>query len=431
MGIDNEASTMLRELRPLVAQHIDGILDKAFEWILRFPEVQKVYATIDLKQAKAGQKEHWLNDIFAGEFSEAQFQHSIKICEARQKTGLSLRWYFVFWSMVSSKISEVIAKNFYKKPDHLSKLLFTLSKTVFFDIEIFTAVYINAAEGKATEQLHRHADAFESQVSGLVKGVSASATQLQGTAQAMSRIAEHSATQVQSARTAGDDASNNAQKVAAATDQLSSSIHEITRQVENATRIVNNAVTEAERAGSLVKGLVDGASRIGDVITLIKGVASQTNLLALNATIEAARAGVAGKGFAVVASEVKGLANQTSKATDEISAQIVAVQTVTENAVAAITGIGNVIQQVSDITRAITTAVEQQRLATDGMVKDLRVVVRSSSAANENIRSVHQAIGETGTAAQQVLSGANDLSTQSQHLSTQVEQFLAAVRHVR
>src|SRR5262249_15463735 len=158
--------------------------------------------------------------------------------------------------------------------------------------------------------------------------------------------------------------STNVQTVASAAEELNASIGEIGRQVTQSAQIAGKAVSEAERTQATVRSLADGAQKIGDVVKLINDIAGQTNLLALNATIEAARAGEAGKGFAVVASEVKSLATQTAKATEEIAAQIGAIQNATGDAVGAIDGIGKTIAELSHIATAIASAVEEQGAAT-------------------------------------------------------------------
>src|ERR1700754_445365 len=191
------------------------------------------------------------------------------------------------------------------------------------------------------------ANRFKSSVGSVVNGVTAAATEMQATAKSMSSTADETSRQATAVAAASEQTTQNVQPVASATEELSASIGEITTQVTESTRIVGEAVHQANETNGKVQGLADAAQKIGDVVRLINDIAGQTNLLALNATIEAARAGEAGKGFAVVASEVKTLATQTAKATEEISAQITAVQNVTKDAVEAIEGITKTISRVS------------------------------------------------------------------------------------
>ncbi|MAG95743.1 MAG: hypothetical protein CMM08_03500, partial [Rhodospirillaceae bacterium] len=182
------------------------------------------------------------------------------------------------------------------------------------------------AEEERKQSLLKLADDFEGSVKGVVETVSSAATEMQSTAQSMSSIAEETSNQSTTVASAAEQASANVQTVASAAEELSASVQEVGRQVTKSSEIAGRAVDEANSTHETVRKLAESAQKIGDVVQLITDIAEQTNLLALNATIEAARAGDAGKGFAVVASEVKSLASQTSKATDEIDAQIGEVQ---------------------------------------------------------------------------------------------------------
>jgi methyl-accepting chemotaxis protein len=187
-------------------------------------------------------------------------------------------------------------------------------------------------------------------------------------------------------------------------------------------------VGDAERTNATVQVLSTGAEKFGEVVKLIHSIAAQTNLLALNATIEAARAGESGRGFAVVASEVKALANQTAKATEEISAQVAAMQSSTSDAVAAISGITQTIAQMSEITVSISTSIEQQGDATREIARNIQSVAAGSNEISAHIGGVTTAAAATGTAASDVLSNARELDNQSGMLRSAVDGFLTKVR---
>jgi len=283
-----------------------------------------------------------------------------------------------------------------------------------------------AAERRAA--MESLAGDFERSVNGIVRSVSTAATGMQATAQSMTATASDASARAATVGAASQNASTNVGTVASAAEQLSGSVAEISRQVSRSTEIASKAVNDAERTNATVQVLSTGAEKIGEVIKLIHSIASQTNLLALNATIEAARAGESGRGFAVVASEVKALANQTAKATEEISAQVAAMQTSTSDAVAAISGITQTIGQMSEITSSIAISIDQQGDATREIARNIQSVAAGSNEVNSHIGGVTTAATATGKAAMEVLTNARELDNQSGMLRSAVDSFLAKVR---
>jgi methyl-accepting chemotaxis protein len=272
------------------------------------------------------------------------------------------------------------------------------------------------------------AEGLEGSVQAVVSGVSTAAVQMETAAERMSATATQTRGQAAAAAASSTEASASVEEMATAAEQLSRSIEEILRQVGRSTEIANRAADEAGRTNSTVAGLVDAAREIGEVVELISDIAGQTNLLALNATIEAARAGDAGKGFAVVASEVKNLANQTARATEQISQRIEAMRDITGEAASTIRKIGETIVEINEISTTVASAMEEQGAATKEIAGTAVTVTGSARSSSENIERVASAADDAGTAAGQVQGAAGELTKQSQQLRSAVEGFLERIR---
>lgn len=269
---------------------------------------------------------------------------------------------------------------------------------------------------------------FEGTVGSIVGIVSSAATELQATAQQLSETAGDTAARAEAVAATARQAGENVTSVAGAAEELGASVGEIARQVDHSLSQSTSAVNETRVSAATVTELKDAVSRIDDIVGLIAGIASQTNLLALNATIEAARAGEAGRGFAVVAAEVKTLAEQTSRATTEISAQIAGIQATTARAVAGIDGIVGTINGINRAASAIASAVDQQGAATREIVSAVSQASIATSDVGTSIAVVSQAVSGTGVAAGQVFAASEELARQAEALRAEVEGFLHGVR---
>ncbi|WGD28567.1 methyl-accepting chemotaxis protein [Ancylobacter sp. WKF20] len=272
------------------------------------------------------------------------------------------------------------------------------------------------------------AEQFDSEVSGVVRSVAAAVSQLEHSASSMNKSADETSRQSTVVAAAAEQATSNVQIAASAAEELAASVREIGSQVSTAAKIAGEATDQASGTAEVVRGLAASAQRIGQVVNLITDIASQTNLLALNATIEAARAGEAGRGFAVVAMEVKTLAEQTSKATDEISSQIAAVQGATNDVVKAIEGISGTIRRIDEISTAIATSIDEQGAATGEIAQNVHQAAQGTQEVSSSIATVSSAAADTGRVSNEIVRSAADLSAQADRLRTQVDTFVNRVR---
>jgi methyl-accepting chemotaxis protein len=268
---------------------------------------------------------------------------------------------------------------------------------------------------------------FRSDMELLLKTVSDSAQAMKSTATSLSSASGQTSQRADHAVQASGEASTGVRTAAVAADELLKSIDEIGHQLAQANAVVQMAVQEAKTTDGEIAALAQSAQKIGDVVKLIQAIAGQTNLLALNATIEAARAGESGRGFAVVASEVKSLAVQTARATDDIAAQIQAVQASTTGAIDTLRRITQRMQEINAYTSAVAASIEEQSAATAEISNSVASADRETAVVGTVLGEVSNAASDTQSSARAMLLSSQAVESAVSGLRGKIENFLGKV----
>jgi len=437
LDFDDDARAILRTIKPIVERALPAVLDEFYEHIARYPEVDALFATPEIRaHAKSAQFRHWLM-ICDAQYGDDYMKSVQRIGETHARLGLAPAWYFGGYSKITCGIFRALVRHAKSGQGGLLRrgngfdlefALQSINRAALLDMDLCMSTIDAAAVRKKQAERDALAERFEQSVSEVVASVAAASEELAQTARAMNQTAGRTTEHSTSVAAAAEEATVTARSVAEATSELTKAIAEISQNSSKAAETSGLATSEVRRTGETMAELSGAAEKIGEIVSLIEQVAEQTNLLALNATIEAARAGDAGKGFAVVASEVKSLASQTARATEDISAQIANVQNVVASAVKAISSVTDAIENVTSISTSISAAVEQQSAATAEISRNTDQTASSTESVSATIQEVRIGAEETSRSSDSVVSAAEEVGRQAESLRSDVGHFLQHIR---
>ena len=425
--IDAETVATLRENAAFIAGVLPGLLDAFYVHIVSDAEASAFFRDrAHMTYARERQLQHWLT-ILEARFDAAYLASVMRIGEAHARLGLEPSIYIGGYSFLLSRLNMTIAETLpgRRAESRKAKLQAAVTKAALLDMDLSISVYLDIERRQRQKAMDRLVSLGNS-VTGITQTISSAANQLEATARSLDGSTATTTRESAGVAAASNDASDNMQTVAAATEQLSASIREITARMRQSADFAEAAAASAKQSNHQMQELQHAASQIGNVIGIINAIAAQTNLLALNATIEAARAGESGRGFAVVAQEVKSLAEQTTRATAEIAGQIQAMQSATGDTAGAMRSVVDKIEQITGISLAIASAVEEQGSATQEIARNVIGVSLRMGQMSQSADLVNRAANDARAGASGVLEIASGLARNGEMLRDAVSRFEAA-----
>lgn len=407
---------MLRRNAGFARERLPAILEASKTQLAPWPETVRTFEIAEVHELRLA---HWIR-LASGEFGDGFIDSAHRLASAFERHGVPAHSVAICHAIVANRIGAELGmdreglqklRGFWQRKEFVRRIAAraALNKAAQFDLELLLETYAEVQRGER-ERTRASIAAFEVTVREVVGAVNRGAGRVEAMAKAMNCVVHDTGNQAVVAAQASDAASGNVQSVAGAAEELSISLDLVAQEVTQAAAMARDANAAAIRTDAIVKSLARSAQTIGAIVEIIGTIASQTNMLALNATIEAARAGEAGRGFAVVATEVKQLSARTAQATSEIAAQVPAMQTATQEAIAAIESIAAFVHRMDDTAAAVASGIDEQRAATQEIARSINLAAMSTQELAQTICGLSETAHEAGIGVTDVLDVAGALA---------------------